>query len=306
MNESMAREILGLAPSANFRAAKAAYRNLVRIHHPDRAGSDPAAQSRASETMSRINEAWEYLEQREKSGLFGTADSSTSNSYSSQVWIKVRARRPDECELCGSAPAKSIDVRGLQQIIFRYALIGYKGVLCKSCAQSAGREALRTTLLQGWWGLLWFINYYFVISLLAKLIAIARMKSPTFRDVRVLAPFDIPLFPGKSPLRQPAPLVFLIGASLLLVSSIFSSSNTPTSSSSNSNSSNASTSETSELRCWTEQESSGLVRGVDCSSTSAYFIEIARVYDAERCPTWSWGTIKDENSQLLYCVGLKP
>ena len=118
MNESLAREILGLTSSANFRAAKAAYRNLVRIHHPDRAGSDPAAQRRASETMSRINTAWEYLEQREKSGTFGTADSATSNKYSSQVWIRTRVRKTDECELCGSYPAKRIDVRGLQQIIF--------------------------------------------------------------------------------------------------------------------------------------------------------------------------------------------
>lgn len=306
MNESLAREILGLPQSANFRAAKAAYRNLVRIHHPDRAGSDPAAQRRASETMSRINAAWEYLEQREKSGVYGSADSPTSNSYSSQVWIKVRARKPDECELCGSYPAKRIDVRGLQQIIIRYALIGYKGVLCKSCAQSAGREALRTTLLQGWWGLFWFVNYYFVISLLIKLFVIGRMKAPVFRDIRVVAPFDIPLFPGKNPLRQPAPLVFLIGASLLLVSSIFSNGSTTSSTSSSSNSSSSSSNISPDLRCWTEQESSGLVRGVDCSSPSAYFIEIAQVYDAERCPTWSWGTIKDDDSALLYCVGLKP
>lgn len=306
MNESEAREILGLAPSANFRAAKSAYRNLVRIHHPDRAGSDPAAQRRASETMSRINAAWEYLEQREKSGIFGSADTASSNSYSYQTWIKVRARKPDECELCGSSPAKRIDVRGLQQIIFRYALIGYKGVLCKSCAQSAGREALRTTLLQGWWGLFWFVNYYFVISLLIKLSLVSRMKAPAFRDIRVAAPFDIPLFPGKNPLRQPAPLVFLIGASLLLVSSIFSNGGTATNSSTNTNASSTSTNNSPDLRCWTEQESSGLVRSVDCSSTSAYFIEIAQVYDAERCPTWSWGTVKDEDSELLYCVGLKP
>ena len=306
MNESLAREILGLSPSANFRAAKAAYRNLVRIHHPDRAGSDPAAQRRASETMSRINAAWEYLEQREKSGAFGSSDSAASNNYSSQVWIKVRARKPDECELCGSYPAKRIDVRGLQQIIIRYALIGYKGVLCKSCAQSAGREALRTTLLQGWWGLFWFVNYYFVITLLIKLFLVSRMKSPTFKDIRVAAPFDIPLFPGKNPLRQPAPLVFLIGASLLLISSIFSGGSSTSSSSSSSNSSNSSSSASSDLRCWTEQESSGLVRSVDCSSPSAYFIEIAQVYDAERCPTWSWGTVKDDDSELLYCVGLKP
>jgi hypothetical protein len=306
MNEGLAREILGLPSSANFRAAKAAYRNLVRIHHPDRAGSDPAAQRRASETMSRINAAWEYLEKREKSGVFGSADSAASNNYSSQVWIKVRARKPDECELCGSYPARRIDVRGLQQIIIRYALIGYKGVLCKSCAQSAGREALRTTLLQGWWGLFWFINYYFVISLLIKLFVIGRMKSPVFRDIRVMAPFDIPLFPGKNPLRQPAPLVFLIGASLLLVSSIFSNGSSTSSTSSSSNPSSSSSSATPDLRCWTEQESSGLVRGVDCSSPSAYFIEIAQVYDAERCPTLSWGTIKDDDSELLYCVGLKP
>lgn len=306
MNESLAREILGLSSSANFRAAKTAYRNLVRIHHPDRAGSDPAAQRRASETISRINTAWEYLEQREKSGVFGTPDSPTANNFSSQIWINVRARKPDECELCGSYPAKRIDVRGLQQIIIRYALIGYRGVLCKSCAQSTGREALRTTLMQGWWGFFWFINYYFVVSLLVKLFVIGRMKSPVFKDIRVRTPFDIPLFPGKSPLRQPVPLALLIGASLLLVSSIFSNGSTTSSTSSSSSSSSSSTGVSSNLRCWTEQESSGLVREVDCSSANAYFLEIAQVYDAERCPTWSWGTIKDEGSELLFCVRLKP
>lgn len=305
MNESIARKILGLASDANFRAAKIAYRNLVRIHHPDRAATDQAAQRLASERMSQINEAWEYLEQREKSGVFGQADGTTSSWQSSTDWIKYRNRNPDECELCGSTPAKKFDVRGLQQIIFRYALIGYRGTLCKSCAQSAGREALRTTLLQGWWGLFWFINYYFILALSIKLWVISRMKSPLFRDLRVITPFDVPLSPGKSPLRQPVPLFFFVGSLLLLGTSFVPSdssvSPTPSSTNQSTGSSNTPT-----LKCWTEPNETGKVRVVGCNSFEAHLIELARVFDESRCPTWYLGTIKDEESGAFYCVGLKP
>ena len=46
---------LGLAPGADLRAVRAAYRALARDHHPDRAGLDEAA---ANARMSRINNAY--------------------------------------------------------------------------------------------------------------------------------------------------------------------------------------------------------------------------------------------------------
>lgn len=299
MNEQMAREILGIGPDASFRTAKVAYRNLVRIHHPDRAGRDVSEQKKASEQMARLNQAWELLEDREKRGVYGKSADNSTTAQEPTDWIGFRSRLPHECELCGSSPAKRVNVRGLQQIIFRYALIGYKGNLCRSCAQSAANEALRTTLTQGWWGIFWFANYYFVVTLLLKKFLINRMQVPIFRDARVVTPFDIPLYSGNNPLKQPAPLIFLFIATALLGASMLSDGGTTSNTKANSNTS------ANTITCWTNQDSNGMVRVVDCNSSSAYFIEIAEVFDQSRCPSWSWGSIRDENSSRFFCVGLK-
>ena len=52
--------VLGVAPDADLAALQAAYRKLVRLHHPDLARDDAARQI-ASERMVAINWAWHIL-----------------------------------------------------------------------------------------------------------------------------------------------------------------------------------------------------------------------------------------------------
>ncbi|MDO8747360.1 MAG: DnaJ domain-containing protein [Thermodesulfovibrionales bacterium] len=54
-------EILGLKPGASFEEAKEAYKDLVKVWHPDRFAHDPTLQQKAQEKLKEINEAYEKL-----------------------------------------------------------------------------------------------------------------------------------------------------------------------------------------------------------------------------------------------------
>jgi hypothetical protein len=53
--------VLGLAPSATEQAIKEAYRDLVKVWHPDRFGSDPRLRAKAQEKLKEVNAAFEQL-----------------------------------------------------------------------------------------------------------------------------------------------------------------------------------------------------------------------------------------------------
>src|SRR3989338_5562248 len=55
-------EILELKPGASLEEVKRAYRDLVRVWHPDRFSHDPRLQQRAQEKLKEINEAYEKLQ----------------------------------------------------------------------------------------------------------------------------------------------------------------------------------------------------------------------------------------------------
>ena len=48
---------------------------MIIMVHPDKAAQDSVSQERAKEASSRLNLAWEYLENRERQGLLGKTDS---------------------------------------------------------------------------------------------------------------------------------------------------------------------------------------------------------------------------------------
>lgn len=56
--------ILGLGPGAAPDEVKQAYRDLVRVWHPDRFPNDPRLQAKASEKLREINHAFERLQAR--------------------------------------------------------------------------------------------------------------------------------------------------------------------------------------------------------------------------------------------------
>lgn len=57
-----AYKTLGLPFKAPFSEVKAAYKKLLKLHHPDKHGSDPSAQKKATETSARINNAYRVIE----------------------------------------------------------------------------------------------------------------------------------------------------------------------------------------------------------------------------------------------------
>jgi cell division septum initiation protein DivIVA len=66
-----AYKTLGLAYGAPFDAAKAAYKRLLKEHHPDKHGSSPESQKKATEKSARINDAWRILETWHETGTLG-------------------------------------------------------------------------------------------------------------------------------------------------------------------------------------------------------------------------------------------
>ncbi len=53
---------LGLPYGAPMSTVKAAYKRLLKQHHPDRHGESPEAQKKATEHSARINEAYSRIE----------------------------------------------------------------------------------------------------------------------------------------------------------------------------------------------------------------------------------------------------
>jgi len=55
-------EILGLKPEASLEEVKEAYRDLVKVWHPDRFAHDPKLQAKAQEKLKEINEAYQKIQ----------------------------------------------------------------------------------------------------------------------------------------------------------------------------------------------------------------------------------------------------
>ncbi|WP_321492296.1 J domain-containing protein [uncultured Desulfobacter sp.] len=61
MDKHRGLDILGLAPSASCADARAAFRRLVKIWHPDKFAKDPQKAKIAEEKMKQINDAFHFL-----------------------------------------------------------------------------------------------------------------------------------------------------------------------------------------------------------------------------------------------------
>src|SRR4030095_11043958 len=57
-------ELFGLAPGSSVEELKKAYRDLVKVWHPDRFGGNPPLQRKAQEKLKQVNLAYERLQLR--------------------------------------------------------------------------------------------------------------------------------------------------------------------------------------------------------------------------------------------------
>lgn len=103
-----ALDVLALRPGATPVEIKEAYRDMVKVWHPDRFGSDPRLRQKAEEKLKQINKAYQVLESgsgtgetyaaeptRAASSTAGSASSSrrSSSSSSSPIPQSGRARQ---------------------------------------------------------------------------------------------------------------------------------------------------------------------------------------------------------------------
>jgi hypothetical protein len=204
MNEQQAREILGCSSSANFKELKASYRRMIVMVHPDKAGQDAVSQERAKEASSRLNHAWEYLENREKQGLLGKAESESTTSYQSS---RGRATYPHECDICGFAPATRISAPIITSFLYFLRRGNYELNACKACGLAMSRMALRETLIKGWWGFGLFFVPHAIYRYYENIRALAKIDMPSYRDPEVITLSQYPFRVPPSPFKQPAPLV---------------------------------------------------------------------------------------------------
>jgi hypothetical protein len=301
LNELDARAVLGVSETATFKEIKTAYRSLVRVYHPDRAGSDAESQAKATQVMGRINEAWNTIESRESAGLLGSKDYTSSTRSDSSSWSVAR-RKPNsnECELCGSTPAQKFSLKGNRVFITSLQRIGYDGVLCKSCALAFGREALRQTMLFGWWGIWFFLSPFVIVYLGIQLIHVNRMKEPQYRDARVITPFDVPMASQPSPLKQPGPLA-VAGVAITVILALMFSNPSPTPDYSNVDVPTTAPA----MYCWTQGDESGNVQNVDCADSSAYYREVTKVFDPAQCPATAAIYLAADAQGFYTCLGYK-
>lgn len=301
LDESTAREILGVSSSASFKEIKKAHRSLVNIFHPDRAASDAESQRKATESMSRINLAWSVIEERHSSGLLGKKEHPSTSTSDYSTW-KFTPRRPGrgECGICGSAPAEMMTLKGIAVLLIGIAWPGYQGTLCKSCATAFAREALRTSMVRGWWGLWFFITPFVIAYLSIRLVKISRMKDPTYRDFRVITPYEMPVSAGPNPFRDVKALGAMTGGIITVIFALIVGAN-----GSNDSANYNNQSPPVAMNCWTSPDANNQLKNVACSDSLAVYQTLGTTLDSSTCPL---GTVEelDKNANGEYtCLGNK-
>jgi hypothetical protein len=97
MDTGEAFTILGLPLSATPIQIKEAYRDLAKVWHPDRFGSDPRLRSKAEEKLKQVNEAYQAL-QTGRASRRARPTSSSSRNYGSTSTQRTDTRTQSESE----------------------------------------------------------------------------------------------------------------------------------------------------------------------------------------------------------------
>ena len=106
-------EVLGVSPNATDEEIKKAYRELARKYHPDNYADNPLSDL-AKEKMQEINEAYDEIINRRKTGTSGQNSGANANYGGSSHFADIRSlitqnRLEEAQELLDGVPISSRD-----------------------------------------------------------------------------------------------------------------------------------------------------------------------------------------------------
>jgi len=87
-----ALDVLSLGPGATAAEIKEAYRDLVKVWHPDRFGTDPRLRQKAEEKLQQINAAYHVLQSQSRSKPNERCTASTVKAAHSKQKVPSRRR----------------------------------------------------------------------------------------------------------------------------------------------------------------------------------------------------------------------
>lgn len=198
MDDTTARDILGIGSHATREEARAAYKRRAKILHPDMHSHGSQADLRAAErAMAELNAALHALR-------FGAATRTSDAQATNRVWtgdryVDVPRDRPQRprargCEICGHTPAIWIDIRALNGLIILHRTDRYAATLCRNCGTAIWRDVQAQTLTLGWWGIpALFANLAVLVNNRGYGAALRELDPPHTRAAGSPAPMSEPM-----------------------------------------------------------------------------------------------------------------
>lgn len=137
--------VLGLAPGADLRAIKAAYRARVKSVHPDR-----NAAGGAGDEFQRLVEAYRVL-----MGSFDRGEYEAAEAPAVDEDAEEAPAAPFSCTGCGkiTAQPRYVAFHWVKSFLLWSRRGRTEGIFCRDCADSAAARASVTTWIRGWWSL---------------------------------------------------------------------------------------------------------------------------------------------------------
>lgn len=151
-------EILGVEVAATAAEIKAAYRRLIKLLHPDRAGDSPEAAERARLVIAAYEILSDPVKRREYDNLLELQQGSREQpAYSQRGHSREAPPEPLKCDCCGRVDSSlrvSVYVWVASVIIFTYKNGSCK-IHCSRCRLWHTLLFNLEVLLLGWWGFPW-------------------------------------------------------------------------------------------------------------------------------------------------------